>query len=297
MLLLILVFIQTSFAQIERLNFFPETKSFLALEYKYSNDNTYAKIPSEEQKTKRQYGTAIKASYDYRFFDKTFIGISIDYGEGEEVGARYGDSGLREYENQGFGDPEIHSRTRLRPQEKDRGSLDLLISLRSGLETAEVGTAESNRKMGYTNLNVAIAHGYHEDRWDFRSTLAINQAFEGEEKNLQSGQTFTLKSHRDLSFSFHAQYELKPTWYLIPGIGIIYRGAQRLDDGQDDTRKIQAGTGSLFDLGIKKILTTRDALTLNIHHYRNEYFVKGDPSNFDGYERFYAVALTWVKAI
>lgn len=297
MLLLILVFIQTSFAQIERLNFFPETKSFLSVEYKYTNDNIYAKIPSEEQKTKRQYGTALAASYDYRFFDKTFIGVSIDYGEGEEVGARYGDSGLREYENQGFGDPELHSRTRLRDQDSDRGSLDLLIALRSGLETAEVGTAESNRKMGHTNLNVALAHGYHEERWDFRSTLALNQAFEGEEKNLRSGQTFTLKSHRDLIFNFHAQYELRPTWYVISGIGIIYRGAQRLDAGDGDTRKIQAGTGSLFDIGLKKIVGTNDALTLNIHHYRNEYFVKGDPSNFDGYERFYAVALTWIKTI
>jgi hypothetical protein len=297
MIFLILVFIQTSFAQIERLNFFPESKSFLTIESKYTNDNTYAKIPSEEQKTKRQYGTALKASFDYRFFDNTFIGLSIDYGEGEEVGARYGDSGLREYENQGFGDLEIHSRTRLRQQENDQGSLDLLISLSSGLETAEVGTAEANRKMGYTNLNVGFAHGYQEDRWEFRSTMALNQAFEGEEKNLRSGQTFTLRAHRDLSFSFHAQYEFKPTWYVVPGIGIVYRGAQRLDDGNNDTRKIQAGTGSMFDLGLKKVLRATDALTLNLHHSRNEYFIEGDPSNFDGYERFYALALTWIKTI
>lgn len=151
--------------------------------------------------------------------------------------------------------------------------------------------------MGYTNLNIGLNHGHHEERWEFRSSLALNQAFEGEEKNLRTGQTFTLKPHRYLSFSFHAQYELKPSWYLVPGLGIIYRGAQRLDDGRGDTRKIQAGTGSHFDVGIKKILRTTDAVSFNIHHYRNEYFVRGDPSNFDGYERFYALQLGWIKTI
>lgn len=237
--------------------------------------------------------SALRARAEHRFFARTFVGVSLGYGEGEEHSARYGDSQTREFHSQGPTDPMLHTRSRLRDQGDDTGSIDLLVTALASVGESKIGTSGANRLTGQSRVDVTLAHGFHEGAWEFRSAVHVHQRFAGDEKDLSTGESYERTSNPDYGFSFHAQYEVAANWYVVPGIGILYRGGERLSRSASDTRKLQAGTGSQFDLGLKRVLSPRQLLTLNLHHYRNEYFVRAEPTNFSGLEQLYGVDLVW----
>lgn len=292
-LLLSLLLTTPAWSQIERLNLFPAEKTIAQLELHHELDEITPDVPGEKSGTKQVRSSTLRARAEHRFFARTFVGVSVGYGEGEEHSARYGDPQTREFESQGPTDPMLHTRTRLRDQSEEKGSIDLLVNATKSVGQAQVGTSKANRLSGQSRLDATLAHGYHEGPWEFRSAVHVHHRFDGDEKDLSTGRSYDRKSNLDFGFSFHTQYELAANWYLVPGIGILYRGGERLSYQGSDTRKLQAGTGSQFDLGLKHVVSQRQLLTLNLHHYRNEYFVRAEPTNFSGLEQLYGVDLIW----
>lgn len=292
-LLLSLLLTTPAWSQIERLNLFPTEKTIAQLELHHELDAIEPDLPGVSSGTKQVRSSTLRARAEHRFFEHSFVGVSVGYGEGEEHSARYGDSKQREFNSQGPTDPMLHTRTRLRDQSEDQGSIDLLLNALKSVGQSNIGTSKANRLSGQSRIEVTLAHGYQEGAWEFRSAFHLNHRFDGDEKDLFTGRSYDRKSNPDFGFSFHTQYELTANWYVIPGIGILYRGGERLSFQGNDTRKLQAGTASQFDLGLKRVLSPRQLLTLNLHYYRNEYFVRAEPTNFSGLERLYGVDLVW----
>lgn len=291
--LVALLFSAPALGQVERLNLFPAQKTLAHLELHHELDEIESDVPGVKSGTRQKRSSTLRARAEHRFFAHTFVGVSIGYAEGEEHSARYGDPRSREFESQGPVDPVLHTRTRLQTQEGDRGSIDLLVNATKSVGQSKIGTSRANRLSGQSGVEATLAHGYHEDRWEFRSAVRIHHRFDGDEKDLSMGRNYDRKSNLDFGFSFHTQYELAPTWFVVPGIGVLYRGGERLSFGGGETRTLQAGTGSQFDLGLKHLWSPNQLLTLTLHHYRNEYFVRTEPTNFSGEERLYGLDLTW----
>jgi len=282
-------------ADVARLNYFPVEDFYTTLKYQYINQNIYASNPGRTAQTKRRYGQDLQFAVYSRLLTSSFLGLSFDYGEGEETGSRYGDVALKEYEFQGFSDPELDYYTRLINQGPDAGSWDAQILLKPGLFESKVGSSRANRFNGYTTFESRLIHGFHENQWDFRSVFALRYFSSGVERRKRGEERLRLEPHLDGIFSFQAQYQIYESFYLTPGIGMIYRGSQRLN-GKTSSRTIQAGTGSQFELEGKKTFSSQRSLALSYATYRNEYFVRASPENFDGKVRNHALNLKWLNA-
>src|SRR5690606_24385567 len=99
----------------------------------------------------------------------------------------------------------------------------------------------------------------------------------------------------DLVLNFTTQYELNEKYYILGGIGFVYRGNREMHVKGGDDREVQAGTGSRFQLGAKYVSDPKNLFLFSADIERNDYFVKGNFGNFDGYATVYGASLTYTR--
>ena len=273
--------------ELERINFFPRSKSFFYSSYEHQSSDIDASRTSSSTNSRSVQGNvnALSGSYAYNFFPKAFIGVNLTYEEASENGLKYGVSTTKKFHSRGFKEPEIFSIIRLREQKDGKGLIDLQVTYSDSFGAKEIGNNTSNRLNGKNIYGAILSHGLYETEWEFKTSLDFKYYDEGEESNGFSGMTYDSTSYMDSTFKFQTQYQLDFWCYLNAGIGFTYRGTQKINDRQGDKRELQGGTGSLFELGFKFPILKNMLGQITYQIYRDDYFVQSSTNvNFDGNE-------------
>ena len=284
--------------ELERLNFFPRSKSFFYSMYEHQSQDIDASRTSASTRSKSLQTNinVLSASYAYNVHKKAFVGLALTYEEASDNGLKYGLSNPKKFHSRGFREPEIFSIIRLREQRDDKGLIDLYLSYSDTLGSREIGNNSANRLNGKNIYNATLSHGLYENEWEFKTSLQFKYYDEGEESNGFNKMTYDLGSYTDSIFKFQAQYQLDFWCYVNAGIGFTYRGIQKVNDRQGDKREIQGGTGSLFELGFKFPVIKTMLAQINYQIYRDDYFVKSSTNtNFDGKENNQNISINIVQ--
>lgn len=294
-ILLLTSFLNANAKTIERLNLFPDAKSFAAVKYEYRR--THIESPRRTLNTKdiHDFSNTLTLSYAYKFFEKAFIGITVPTESAVESGVRYGMPVSGKYTSTGFKQPEFFSYIKLREETEERGLIYLTLEGSPSIGISRTGKSDGNRLQGKNFLRTQIYHGSLEKPWEFQTALKYEYYGPGEEKNTFSGDRIKQSSYNDFLLSFSTQYEINEKYYILGSIGFIYRGNREMHVQGGEDREIQAGTGSRFQLAGKYVHDSKNLLVLSNEIERNDYFVKGDTGNFDGYATFYGVSLTYLR--
>jgi hypothetical protein len=268
--------------QLERINFFPESDAYLDMGYKHQRLNIETPQDSVLTKEVKNHANLIHAAYSQRMARKMFLGARLFFEQASENGVMYGVPLRRRFDSAGFKEPEVFMTYRLRHQRDDRGLIDFHASYSPYMGLREIGNQKANRLHGRSMLKAAISHGLWEEEWEFRTWLGINYFGQGKERNDYSGSSFKLRPYREGEFIFSSQYRISPWLFVYGSIGIIYTGIEKISEKNGIKREIKAGTGSRFELGIKKPLNPWSLVELGYALRRNEYFVKSDEANLEG---------------
>jgi hypothetical protein len=268
--------------QLERLNFFPEASAYMDLGYEYQWLNIQTPQDSVLTKEVKNTFNILRVAYAQKFSENMFLGTRVFFEEASENGVNYGIPLRRRLNSAGFVEPEIFSTYRLRRQTPERGLVDFHASYSPKLGQREIGNQKATRLRGRSLLKAALSHGMWEDEWEFRTWLGLNYFGEGQERSKFSPSTFNLNSYLEGEFNFSTQYRLTPWLFIYGRIGIIYSGVETIKEENNDTREIKAGTGSWFELGLKKPINRWSLIELGYSIKRNEYFVKSLDANLEG---------------
>ena len=277
------IFSQVAIAQSEkglhRINFFPDVKAYFSASY--HNRNLLITTPENavNDSEVRNNQNLFSATYAYRF-DQIFLGIIGAYEIASESAANFGIPDTERKSSQGYREPSLFLLHRLRKQSGTTGNIDLRLSFTDSWGAREVGGSTSNRLNGHNILNAEISHGMLEDLWEFKNQLAYMFIDEGEEKNDFVDMSFETGSFNVFEYSFTGQYELNPWLYINAAAAFEYRTVRKIY-GNMGRREIQAGTGSVFKLGVKRPLGEWSVIAADAQLKRYDYFVQGE-TNFDG---------------
>lgn len=171
---------------------------------------------------------------------------------------------------------------RLRSQKGTKGLVDFFLNFSPRGGQRQIGVENANRLNGRNILRGGLSHGMWEEEWEFRSSFEYAYYGRGEEQNGFTDRKYSLEDFDDFSFKFEAQYRLNPWLFLFASVEVEYTSSQRIvgkEEGED--REIQAGTGSIVHLGLKKPLSERHILGVGYILHRRDYFVRGE-SNLNG---------------
>ena len=266
--------------ELERINFYPKVKAYLEVDYSYKTH--FISTPNNTLRSSevRNYKNTFNSTYAYKL-KWLFIGTSVSYEVASESAANYGIPSKDRFSSQGFKEPGIFLKTRLREQYEDKGSIDLYLSFSDSYGTREIGKSSANRLNGGNSFTARINHGMHETEWEFSNNLEYTFFDEGEEQNDFTKIKHDLGSFNIFNYFFLAQYRVNPWLFLNAGIGVEYRSVQEISDRLGEKREIQEGTGSHFQLGVKRPLSEWSLIELRYELRRSSYFVNGKTS-FDG---------------
>lgn len=288
MILLILVlfipfqlFAQTK-TQIERINFFPETDAFGRISYQYENLKIDTPQNTVQVKEVNNYKNILSSSYAHRFSRNLFLGLNISLEEASENAVFYGIPLKDRFSSVGLKEPELFMIYRLRRQEEGKGLVDLFLSYSPSMHEREIGNANAARWNGRSIFNAGLSHGMWEEEWEFRSSLEYIYYSEGEEENNFTDERYTLENYSDVIFNFRTQYRSSARFFIFGTIGVEYHTTQEINQPGGGEREIQAGTGSVFQLGIKRTLGDWSVIEMNYLIRRNDYFVKATANNLEG---------------
>ena len=283
---------------LERLNFFPNTKAYAI--FKLVNQTAEIETPEQAVMTKKinNFSNALSIDYAYKIHPKVFLGIIGTYEAASDNALRYGVALRERFQSQGFKEPEVYVLSRLREQGEDQGLIDFFMSFSNALGAREIGNDQSRQRFNGRNIfKASISHGMKEDQWEFKTALNFTHNGEGEEFNHFDDQTYDINSSQNFEFHFSSQYQFDEKIYAYGSIGVIYRGDEGTKSrGTNEKREIQSGTGSVFTLGGKYTLSKWSFLQLQLYYMRTEYFIKGTTSNFDGRAEIGEAALSYVQA-
>jgi hypothetical protein len=281
-------------AELERINFFPRSDSFLEAGYAYQNNQIEAAASSESTQQLRDYINRWQLGLGHRVLPATFLGVNFSYENTVESGLRYGLPTIQKFRSHGVTEPQFFSLIRLREQQAGRGLIDLALNFSPKLSTRRVATNNANRFNGRHLAGLRLSHGYLEEGWEFRTSLSMQHSFRGEERDVANAATMELAPASNYSFMFEAQRDLINQWFLHGGIGFIYRGTQEISSPSGNRREVQAGTASSMQVGLKRNLTATQLLRLDYQIQRGDYFIKSNPVNFDGRWSFESLNLSYV---
>jgi hypothetical protein len=269
---------------VERINFFPATRNFATFTYRYELYSIEAPPSALQSREVQNLTNHFALSYARKVHEKAFLGVTGYYEQASENGVRYGLPVRERFTSRGMRDPELFTRVRLRSETEERGLIDLTARFAYRFGPREIGVDGANRLNGQHRMMLGLHHGKREDEWEFRTSLALEYFDEGEETNGFNERVYDLGSHRDVYFRFQVQYELREDLFVNGSVGFKYLGTQSINDRQGTNRHIQAGTGSIFGLGLKRTFGEAWALELNYTYSKNDYFVKGAGTNLEGVE-------------
>lgn len=282
--------------EIERINFFPKADAFAEARYHYEKHKIKTPQTSVNTKEVNNYSNLLSISYAHKMSRKLFLGLTGMFEEASENAVVYGIPLRRRFNSLGPKEPLIFGLYRLREQENTKGLVDLYASFAPDGGAREIGKDKANRLRGRHLLHIILSHGMWEDDWEFRSSLDYLYWGEGEERNSFLGRKFTLEDYYNLSFHFKTQYRLNRWLFTSFSIGAVYHSTQTILDTNNGRRQIQSGTGSVFELGLKRPLSDWSLLELNYVIKRNDYFVKSSDVNLDGEEKVQRLILKLVHA-
>ncbi|MBA2405094.1 MAG: hypothetical protein H0V66_10020 [Bdellovibrionales bacterium] len=282
------IFMKISLAQatpsreLERLNFFPNADAYLIAQYDHVRLNI--ETPFEEIQTKEvnNYYNLFTLTYAQHVSRKMFLGLRGTFEQSSENAASYGVPVRRRFTGMGFKEPEIFTQYRLRFQKEEKGLIDLYLGYSPLLGKREVGGSDAKRLNGRDILTIGLSHGLWEEEWEFKSALNFRFFGEGKEENSYAEGSFQLESYYMINFQFHTQYRINPKLYTFGSVGFNYTSIEVISGGTFGRREVQAGTGSLFELGLKRTLGDWSLLELSYNLHRYDYFVKGETFNLDG---------------
>lgn len=269
-----------TFQELHRLNFFPASQAYLRLDYTYQNLEIETPRILFNQSSVRNYLNIFDLSYAFNWRG-TFFGTKLKYEVTSLSAANYGIASSKRYTAQGFGSPEFFFLSRLRPQTGETGNIDLFFSFTPGLGPREIGKRSAERFEGRDIFQFRLSHGLREESWEFRNQLGTRYFSEGKETNSFTENKYILRPYALFRYSFTGQYQARDWLYIFAGASFEYRTVQKIVSPTEDERKIQAGTGSIFNLGVKKPLDDWSVVELGVELERYSYFVV-DESNFDG---------------
>lgn len=283
--------------ELERLNFFPRSKAFALLQYKFQ----HLKIDTPKQTANttevNNYTNSFIADYAYKLSPSYFVGVSLAYEMSVENSLRYGIPLEEKFTGRGYKESEFFLLSRLREQGKNHGLIDLYLSYIDAYGAREVGNDQSSQRYYGRNIfKIRLSHGMFEDDWEFRTSFLYTYYDEGEEYNKFTDQNYDIDSLKNFEFNFGAQYRLKERLYAYGSIGVAYRGTETITNRNLDKREIQAGTGSIFNLGLKQNLTQWTLIQIQGNYLRSEYFVKGVGTNLDGTSEVFEGSLALIQA-
>lgn len=281
---------------LERINFLPDTDAYGKVGYQYSSIHIDTPKNTTKKKEVHNISNLLYGEYAHRFGRKFYAGLRFFYEEASENSVIYGVSLPRRFSSHGVKEPELILKYRLKDQSGPSGLIDLNFAFSPKGGRREIDRDNSNRLNARNILKLKLSHGLLEEEWEFKSTFGFNYLGRGVEENSEEGMDYTLEAYREFSFDFMAQYRATE-WLLVnAGVGVIYRGTQDVFDESRARREIQAGTGSLFLLGLKKPLSEWSLIELNYSLLRRDYFVKGVTSNLEGDESLQAIELAYTMA-
>src|SRR5690606_37081046 len=171
----------------------------------------------------------------------------------------------------------------------------LTLEASPAIGESRIGKSAGNRLQGRNFLRTQVYHGSLEKPWEFQTALLYEYYGTGNEENTYSGDKIKLSSYHNFLFKFTTQYELNKKFHVLGSIGFVYRGNREMHVEDGDDRKVQAGTGSRFQLAGKYIYDVKNLFTLSSDIERNYYFVKGNVGHFDGYATEYGISLTYLQ--
>jgi hypothetical protein len=288
-----LVMSQTA-SEIERLNFFPKTAAFIDMGYQYQVMEIETPRTAIPSRNVLNHQNALKLTAAYKVIDQLFLGMHFQYEKASENAAIYGIEASERISSYGFREPDFFLMWRIKEQNGDQGLLDFSFSYSNAMGAREVGGAGANRLNGRNKLKAGLSHGLLEDKWEFRSMFELHHYTEGEEQNDITSRTYHLHTFNEVLFKFSSQYHLRDWAFINATIGVLYRGSQNISDSRSDDRKIQSGTGSLFEIGIKRPISENTVISTAYQYFRNEYFVKGPSSNLDGKKQLQSISLNLI---
>ncbi len=268
--------------QIERINFFPEADAFGVFTYQYEKLNIDTPQNSVMAKAVNNYKNLLGFTYGHRFGRKIFLGVNAFVEEASENVVFYGIPLKRRFTSIGPREPEVFMKYRLREQQTDKGLVDLYLSFSPTMSPREIGNKYAARWNGRNIFHAVLSHGMWEEEWEFRTLLEYVYYGEGEENNKTTDEKFILENYNDFLFNFKTQYRISQWLFVFGAVGIEYHGSQDIIQKGGSERQIQAGTGSVFELGIKKPLSEWSVVDLSYTLKRNDYFVKATANNLEG---------------
>lgn len=271
---------QTS-KKLERINFFPEAKAYAQIGHQYQNLRIHTPEVAVQTSSVHNHYNAFKLSYAHRYHN-VFLGLKGRFELSSENGVAYGVPSRRRFSSSGLSAPELFAIWRIRPQKKDKGLVDLTVSFSPDLGAKEIGGDNANRLEGRRVLQTNLSHGHWEEDWEFKSVFSWTYFGEGEEHNNLTDESHLLEPKHHLGLSFNVQYRLSSWNFIHTFIGVVYREEEDIDSSKGHEREIQSGTGTLFELGLKRPLSEWSLLRLNYQLFRSEYFVKSDEYNLEG---------------
>lgn len=283
-LLMVIFLIPPSYAkskhELERINFYPRVKAYIQAGYSYQLNIITTPREEIDDEIIRNYRNLFHLEYAWKF-PWFFLGARIGYAVVSESAANYGIASKKRYESQDFTEPTIFAFSRLREQKDEKGNIDLGFAFSDNYGTKEVGESSSNRLEGRNIYHTSISHGYLEEDWEFKNSLLFQFYDEGTEANSFTDQAYNLGPYNIFTYLFTGQYTLKERVFSYASIGVEYRTSQKIKSG-DDKREIQQGTGSIFQVGIKRSFNDWAVAELGYEYKRSSYFVHGKSENFDG---------------
>lgn len=281
---------------IERINFFPKADAFAVFGYQYEKLNIDTPQSSVMAKEVNNYKNLLSFNYAHRFGRKIYLGLITFVEEASENVVFYGIPLKRRFNSIGPREPGLFMIYRLREQQPDKGLVDLFLSYSPKMQAREIGNKHEARWNGRAILHAGLSHGMWEDKWEFRSSLEYIYYGKGEEKNNFTDEDFVLESYNDLIFNFKTQYRINKWLFVFGTVGVEYHAPQDIDQKGGPEREIQAGTGSVFQVGLKKPISEWSVVELSYTIKRNDYFVKATANNLEGELRQERAALNFSMA-
>ena len=183
----------------------------------------------------------------------------------------------------------------MRFQKEARGNTDFHLSILPSAGTRKISKKTANRVSGRSAIRGQLNYGFQEEKWEFRNTFGFNYYFAGREENqFLGGAQFRQEASYNLDFAFTTQYALSDFLFLSGTVGIIYSSTEVVRRKDGDKREHRSGTGSLFQITLKRKFSEWSMVEAGYALSRSEYFVKADTFNLDGDLRSHQVFLNYV---
>jgi hypothetical protein len=270
--------------EVERINFFPSSDAFAIFAYQYQSLKISTPQSTVLTKEVNNFTNLFSLTFAHKITPSTFLGLKGEFEEASENAVRFGLPLRRRFNSYGFKEPEIFILHRFRDQKNETGVIDVFLGLTPSAGEREIGDDNSNRLNGRNIVHAALSHGLWEEEWEFRSSLDYFYFGSSMEENDFTDENiqYALDSYYNLFLQFKTQYRMYPVLFIFGSIGADFRSSQNVGEFEGEKLQIQTGTGSVFSLGLKRLIGDWHSLEFSYLINRNDYFVKGVTRGMDG---------------